>query len=225
MNVERACALLDISPKEIHTPILKKKYKKKCLLVHPDKRGDKKTFVELKEAYDFLSNLPKEETFLDSFDENVLRQYIQTLHHSKVDLFKHPLFIRYFIQPVQEHLENFKTYVLQPTLEQMFRKDIYYLEEEKLYIPLWHQEIMFHGKIKVVLNPILPNGIELDEDNNILVSRKYVQKDSVVLGAISISFNEKEWIEKRIQKRGIPRMGSFIYDVSSLSDIMLPPFS
>ena len=83
----------------------------------------------------------------------------------------------------------------------MFRKDIYYLEEEKLYIPLWHQEIMFHGKIKVVLNPILPNGIELDEDNNILVSRKYVQGDSVVLGEISISFNEKELIEKRIQKK------------------------
>jgi hypothetical protein len=197
MNVERACILLDISLKDIHTPLLKKKYKKKCLLVHPDKRGDKKTFVELKEAYDFLCNLPKEESFLDSFDETVLRKYIQTLYHSNVELFRHPLFVRYFIKPVQEHLECYKTYVLQPTLEQLFRKDIYYLEEEKLYIPLWHQEIVFHGKIKVILNPVLPQGIELDEDNNILVTSCITDIDRIVLGRISISITDKEWIEKK----------------------------
>jgi hypothetical protein len=225
MNVARACQLLDISPKDIHTPLLKKKYKKLSLLFHPDKRGDSKTFIELKEAYDFLSNQPKEESFLESFDESLLRKYIHTLHHSNVEVFKHPLFIRYFVEPVQLHLQSYKTYVFTPTLSQLFRKDIFYLEEEKLYIPLWHQEIVFHGKIKIQINPILPEGIEIDEDNNILVSYTiHKNKECVLmLDGISISMNP-ESKERKLIKKGIPRIKSFIYDVSELSDITLLPF-
>jgi hypothetical protein len=170
--------------------------------------------------------MPKEESFLYSFDETVLGNYIHTLQFSNMDMFKHPLFVRYFIEPVQQHLASYKTYVLQPTLNQLFRKDIYYLEEEKLYIPLWHQEIVFHGKIKVILNPILPEGIVLDEDNNILVTSCIQDsQDSVVLGGISISIKDREWKEKRLQKKGIPRIRSFIYDASELSDIILMPSS
>jgi hypothetical protein len=219
MNLERACLLLDILPKDIHTPILKKKYRSKCLRLHPDKRGDKSSFIELKEAYDFLCAQPKEVSFLDSFDETLLRQYLHTIYFSKLEIFKHPLFVRYFLDPVQDHLQSYKTYVLHPTIEQLLRKDIYYLEEEKLYIPLWHQEIIFHGKIKIILQPNLPDGIEIDENNNILVLDQ--GSDVVVLGSISILMDEKEKKEKRLKKKGIPRIQSFIYDAQDLSDIML----
>jgi hypothetical protein len=220
MNLERACFLLDISPKEIHTPILKKKYRSKCLRLHPDKRGDKTSFIELKDAYEFLCNQPKGGSFLDAFDETLLRQYLHTIYFSKLEVFKHPLFVRYFLDPVQDHLQSYKTYILHPTIEQLLRKDIYYLEEEKLYIPLWHQEIVFHGKIKIMIHPKLPDGIELDENNNILVSN-ITDTNVVVLGTISILMDEKEKKEKRIMKKGIPRIQSFIYDAQELSDIML----
>lgn len=219
MNLERACFLLDILPTEIHTPILKKKYRRKCLRLHPDKRGDNSSFIELKEAYDFLCTQPKEESFLDSFDETLLRQYLHTIYFSNLELFKHPLFVRYFLDPVQDHLQSYKTYILHPTIEQLLRKDIYYLEEEKLYIPLWHEEIVFHGKIKVIIQPDLPDGIELDENNNILVLDK--ETDVIVLGSISILMNDKEKKEKRIKKKGIPMIQSFIYDAQELSDIIL----
>jgi len=217
MNLERACRLLEVFPHEIHTPKLKQNYKKKCLVFHPDKRGDKQTFVELKEAYDLLCAQPKE-SFLDTFDEKMLRQYVYTLQHS-LEVFKHPLFVRYFVDPVQDHLQSYKTYTLNPTLEQLFRKDINYLEEEKLYIPLWHQEIVFHGKIKIILQPNLPKGVELDEDNNILVTVSRDQ-NSVVLGGISILIQENQK-EKRLHKKGIPKIQSFIYDAQELSDIIL----
>jgi len=220
--MERACFLLEVSPHEIHSPKLKKNYRKKCLLFHPDKRGDPRHFVEIKDAYEFLCGQPKE-TFLDAFDEKLLRQYVHSMKTSNLDMFKHPLFVRYFLDPVQDHLQSYKTYILTPRISQLLRKDIYYLEEDQLYIPLWHEEIIFHGKIKVLIQPILPKGVEIDEDNNILVTVSGVQ-DSVVLDGISILIPDQEK-EKKDQKRvlkkkGIPRIQSFIYDASVLSDII-----
>jgi hypothetical protein len=219
MNLDKACRLLDISPKEIHIPTLKKKYKKKCLRFHPDKNGDKEKFIELKEAYDFIVNRPKKQTILDEIDETLLRQYLYSIYKSEVDIFKHPLFVKYFIDPVQEHLNHFKNYILHPTLEQLLRKDVYYLEEELLYIPLWHDEIVFDKKIKVTIEPVLPDKIEIDENNNILVL--YEEKDTLVFGSISISISNQEKKEKRIIGKGIPRIQSSIYDASQLSDIIL----
>jgi hypothetical protein len=219
MNTARACQLLDISMKDIHSPLLKKQYKSKCLRYHPDKKGDKERFVELKEAYDFLLNHPKPVSFLDDIDESILRQYLYSLYSSNLSIFKHPVFIEYFIDPVEEHLTQYKQYVLRPTIEQLLRKDIYYLEEEKLYIPLWHEEIMFHGKIKVVIEPELPSNVELDEFNNILISCE--SKDILVIGTVSFLITDQEKKEKRIIGKGIPRIHHSIYDASELSDIIL----
>ena len=219
MNLETACRLLDISPKELDIPSLKKKYKRKCLRFHPDKKGDKEKFIELKEAYDFLVNQPKPTTFLDEVNETFLRQYLYSIYKSDLDIFKHPLFIRHFIDPVQEHLNHFKQYILHPTLEQLLRKDIYYLEEEKLYVPLWHQEILFYRKIKVTIEPVLPENISLDEDNNILVSSEDL--DIIVFGTISISITDHEKKEKKMKGKGIPRIQTSLYDASELSDIIL----
>jgi hypothetical protein len=219
MNLVRACHLLDISPKDIDGPILKKKYKSKCLRFHPDKKGDKEKFIELKEAYDFIINQPKPSSFLDDMDETFLRQYLYSIYKSDIELFKHPLFIRHFIDPVQEHLNHYKHYILHPKIEQLLRKDVYYLEEEKLYIPLWHEEITFDKKIRITLDPVLPANIELDDNNNILVL--YEVKDKIVWGSISISITEQEKKEKRIIGKGIPRIQTSLYDASELSDIIL----
>lgn len=221
MNLERACSLLEISRNDLHTPLLKKKFKSKCLQFHPDKRGDKQKFIELKEAYDFILSQPKQDSFLDEFDEKMLRNYLYTLYKTDFSLFKHPLFVRHFIDPVHEHLNQYKTYTLCPTLEHVFKQDIYYLEEEQLYIPLWHHEIIFHGKIKVIIIPKLPSHIEIDENNDILVQGEI--KDFVELGNISILLTETEKKEKRIIGKGIPRLQQCIYDTDTLSDLILLP--
>jgi hypothetical protein len=219
MNLEKACRLLDLTPNEIHGPCLKKKYKHKCLKYHPDKKGDKEKFIELQEAYEFLLHQPKPSSFLDDMDEHLLRHYLYSIYTSDLDFFKHPLFVRHFVEPVKEHLNHFKQYILHPTLVQLLRKDIYYLEEETLYIPLWHEEITFYGKIKVILEPVLPDHVRLDENNNILVC--YEVKDTLVFGSLSISMSEKEKKEKRILGKGIPRIKESLYDASELSDIIL----
>jgi len=205
--------------KDIHTPLVKKKYKSKCLKYHPDKHGDKAKFIELKEAYDFILSHPKQPSFLEEFDEKMLRQYLYTVYKTDLSFFKNPFFVKHFVKPVQEHLNQYKTYTLCPSLENLFKQDIYYLEEEKLYIPLWHHEIVFHGKIKVILTPKLPSHVEIDENNNILI--RCEMNGSVELGTISILMTESEKNEKRLFGKGIPRVQTCIYDTHELSDIIL----
>ena len=142
-----------------------------------------------------------------------------TVCSSDISFFKHPLFIRHFIRPVQDHLSQFKTYTLCPTLEQLLRQDIFYLEEEKLFIPLWHEEIVFHGKIKINITPKLPSNIEIDENNNLMVYGEIT--DTLTFGSISILINPEEKKEKRIIGKGIPRIQQLLYDVHELSDIIL----
>ena len=210
--IQDACRLLQINPHERYDiPLLKKKYKKACLLHHPDKKGT--DFIRVKEAYAFLLTRP-EDDYMDTIDEHQWRLYAYWLSH-----LEHPLLTQYVVRPIQQHLAGYKTYILEPTLENMLRKDIYYLEEEQLYIPLWHQELVFYKKIRVVLKPKL-NGAELDEDNNLYVALK-PEDTCLRFGDISILITEEDKKRGRILQQGIPRLSTEkIYDVTQLADII-----
>lgn len=147
---------------------------------------------------------------MDQFDESLLRKYAYFLKTLESPIFKHPLFLKYVINPIENHLSEYKTYELNPTIENLLNKDIYYLEDEHIYIPLWHHEIIFNKKIKVIIKPILYN-MELDDDNNI-----YIKREHLHLLGISILNNEIKLLEK-----GIPKISKDIYDATKLSTIFI----
>jgi hypothetical protein len=214
MKIVEACLLLQIKPHErFDIPLLKKKYKKACLLHHPDKKGNDTEFIRVKEAYAFLLTRPEDE-FMDTIEEKRWRLYAYWLSR-----LENPLLQQYVIQPIQRHLSSYKTYVLEPTLENMLRKDVYYLEEEQLYIPLWHQELTFYKKIRVILNPKLGKAI-LDEENNLYVA---IEPTDTCLrfGGVSILITEEDKKRGRILQQGIPRLSEKIYDVEHLADIII----
>ena len=205
MDLHTACELLNINVSDRNnTELVKRKYKKACLKYHPDKNGNQEKFIKLKEAYEFINK--KNETIMDQFDESILRKYAYFLKSLEHPLFKHPLFLKYVVHPIENHLSEYKTYELNPTIENLLNKDIYYLEEEHIYIPLWHHEIIFNKKIRVIIKPIL-NNMYLDDDNNI-----YIKREDLHLLGVS---NLKEL------KIGIPRVSKDIYDASNLSTIII----
>jgi len=205
MDLHTACELLNINVSDRNnTELVKRKYKKACLKYHPDKNGNQEKFIKLKEAYEFINK--KNDTIMDQFDESILRKYAYFLKSLEHPLFKHPLFLKYVVQPIENHLSEYKTYELNPTIENLLNKDIYYLEEEHIYIPLWHHEIIFNKKIRVIIKPIL-NNMYLDDDNNI-----YIKREDLHLLGVS---NLKEL------KIGIPRVSKDIYDASNLSTIII----
>ena len=90
-------------------------------------------------------------------------------------------------------------YDFNPNLQHLLNKDVYYIKEHNLYIPLWHRELVFKN-IVIVINPILPDNVVIDSDNHIHI---YGASFSLVL-----------------KGKGIPMMHKNIYDYSVLSDII-----
>jgi hypothetical protein len=224
MNKETACLLLDIPLLSLNETLLRKKYKLACLKYHPDKgNNNSELFLQVKDAYEFLQNEinqnNKNETSYDNensydkydifnqFDVDSLKYYVSILHFLKEN-------IDYVIKPVVHHLKQYEYYELHPTLEQLFNKSLYILND--VYIPLWHHELTIrHYKIKII--PDLPDYIDIDIDNNVHV---YLTTKSLhftfVLAGISFLIDSKEQI---FIGKGIPIIQEKIYNIQ-LSNVI-----
>ena len=217
MNREKACKILDIT-NDYDETLLRKKYKIACLKYHPDKNKDchHNDFIKVKDAYDYLLNDLKENIkskfdILNHFDTDTLHYYVSIL-----DLLKKN--IDFIINPVVDHLNKFEYYELHPTLEQLFNKSLYLLDE--LYIPLWHHDITIQNyHIKII--PDIPDYIDIDIDNNIHVYLTLKNKDDECLfNLCGISFLINYNRNKIFKECGIPIIQEKIYDISILSDVI-----
>lgn len=86
-------------------------------------------------------------------------------------------------------------FILNPSLIDLFENNIYKLiiNEQKYLVPLWHNELYFDGKenndIIVFCVPDLPENINIDENNNLLVDLKvYIDNFTNFLESKYISF-------------------------------------
>ena len=221
MNKETACLLLDIPLLSLNETVLRKKYKLACLKYHPDKGNhNSDLFLQIKEAYEFLQDDLKKENnenhenyenhnddILNQFDSDTLKYYVSILYFFKEN-------IDHVINPVINHLKQFEYYELHPTLEQLFNKSLYILND--IYIPLWHHELTIHHyKIKII--PDLPDYIDIDIHNNVHVYLTTSSRSiTFVLAGISFSINQSNEI---FIGKGIPIIQEKIYDIK-LSDVI-----
>ena len=60
--------------------------------------------------------------------------------------------------------KKYNIYELNPTIEQLFNKNVHLIEGH--YIPLWHNEINI-DKIKIKIIPNIPDYIDIDMDIHI----------------------------------------------------------
>ena len=69
---------------------------------------------------------------------------------------------------LQDKLSKFNIYILTPNIVNLLNSDIYKLEvnNEIIYIPLWHNELNFENNI-IKIDPLLDSNISIDIDNNI----------------------------------------------------------
>jgi hypothetical protein len=206
MNKEEACKILNISLLDINEYTLKQRYRQALLTHHPDKQGDPEIFIKVKEAYEILKQEIKKEDPLDYYI-----QLIKNFNYSMVDTF--------IVEPLVQYLKKI-TYELNPSLTQLMNKNVYYLSEHNIYIPLWHNEIIFKNVI-ININPVLPNNIIIDGENNIHV---IITNDIKTFELGGISFLIEDCIKNMnlLKGRGIPKINiKNIYDYSDMSDIIL----
>jgi hypothetical protein len=129
--------------------------------------------------------------------------------------------------------------ILNPSLNDILIDNVFILhfENEKYFIPLWHDEIYYNDKNKnnIVIKciPQLPDNISLDGDNNLIIHLNYLLEDIIKLKNISYSIGNNSYNipveELRIKKlqyyiikgKGISLIHqNNIYDNSKKGDII-----
>ena len=103
---------------------------------------------------------------------------------------------------INKKIENDNMIILNPSLEDLLNDNVYVLdfEEEKYFIPLWHDEIYYKNKknnndIVIKCIPELPDNISLDNNNNLI---------------INVSFSISDLLKKEIIAYNI---GNVIYEI------------
>jgi len=177
--------------------------------------------------------------FFDKIDKELcmeiysfLSKYQITFHISKETL-----------QLVREILlEKYKEdqlFILNPSIQDLFEDKIYKLNlNQQIYlVPLWHNECYFDGEkgdIIVICVPDLPQNMELDEDNNIIIHTK-VPFTFSLFHQNTITIKIETWCLEipikelylqsfqiyRFQGKGIPKIMPNITDIHERSDILI----
>ena len=110
--------------------------------------------------------------------------------------------------------ENVLCYKITPHINDLFNNMLYKLSvDDELYIvPLWHNEVYFENEMIVLCEPILPHGVTIDVNNNIIIHQeikmdeinnlltKGETKYTLNLGEKEISFSLTRLCMKQIQK-------------------------
>ena len=180
-------------------------------------------------AMNTLNDLDKE-TLLKTY--NLLEKYKTAFHYETTFLDK-------LKNMIKEKTDNDERIILKPVLSDLYQHNVYKLNYHNAdyYIPLWHDELIFDtsfNQLYVSCLPDLPDNIEIDDRNNILVSVTYNINDlwnkktiDLQVGSISVPIVIDNLKLKKSQiirycNKGIPKMNSTnVYDVNRISDLIV----
>jgi len=127
--------------------------------------------------------------------------------------------------------------ILNPFLDDLMENHLYRLIENgnTYLIPLWHHELVYDNsgaELYVQLVPILPDGYEIDNNNNIYIRRSFKLDEIWQLSDIEILVGKRQFMIPRSKLRlveeqiymiagsGITQINQKdIYDISKKGDI------
>jgi len=140
---------------------------------------------------------------------------------------------------IKNKIKNDECIILNPVLNDLFENNLYKLNiNDNIYIiPLWHHELVYDNAgcdIYVKCNPMLPENIEIDSNNNIHVKLKYNINELLEVEKVDIGICKKPIylypsqlkITKSqtiiLREQGISKINQTdIYDITKKSDIYL----
>lgn len=162
----------------------------------------------------------------------ILKKYSHVLHINKKLMEK-------LEKIVESKQQNNISYVLRPTLNDLYENNVYKLNHEKnvFIVPLWHHELIYdcsNSDIYVIMIPELPEYISIDDDNNIIVTVHFTINDiwnkkelEIEINNIKYIINREELLLKdyqimRLKYKGISKINTKnIYHINNKSDIIL----
>lgn len=144
---------------------------------------------------------------------------------------------------VVKNYDNVEVYKLNPSINDILNNNVYklFINNELFLVPLWLNESYFDGsgcEIIVICEPELPDGIKIDENNNICIDTT-IQADcdlhNMIINNCSIPVNVGDKIFEipfsqlymkkeqyyRIKNEGVSKVKKDIYDVVEKTDIIV----
>ena len=144
---------------------------------------------------------------------------------------------------VVKKYDNVEVYKLNPSINDLLNNNLYklYVNDDLFLVPLWHNESYFDAsgcEIMVICDPELPNGITIDDDNNICIETEIsayhqLPEDIMDNGFVGIKIGGKDFTIPlsnlymkreqyyRIKNEGLSKIKKDIYDVSEKTDIIV----
>ena len=144
---------------------------------------------------------------------------------------------------VIQKYDNVEIYKLNPNINDLLNNNFYklYVNDELYLVPLWYNEVYFDNKneeIIVLCDPELPQGVKIDDDNNIYIEKNInIQTELASLLANDDSINieigdqvfyilvselsMKREQYYRIKNKGLTKPNDDIYCVSQKGDIIV----
>ena len=176
--------------------------------------------------------------FINSIDKLILMDIYKLLIANREILNVPDIFIEEIRKILISKTKCDERILLNPSLDDLWKDNLYKLviDERTYLIPLWHHELVYDNSgcdLHVKCNPILPDNVEIDEDNNLIVSLECKVSDlmqvnlvNVLVGDRGFSFRADEL--RMIKSQQLVRMGvgisrikpKNVYDVSARGDII-----
>jgi hypothetical protein len=176
--------------------------------------------------------------FINSIDKLILLDIYKLLVSNREILYIPEIFIEEIRKILITKTQGDERIILNPSLDDLWKDNIYKLvvDDRTYLVPLWHHELIYDNSgcdLYVKCNPILPDNLDIDQDNNVIVSLEYniadlLQMDEtyIVIGERVFSFTTNELRIMKHQRivrsgMGISRIKQKkVYDVSTKGDIM-----
>jgi curved DNA-binding protein CbpA len=179
----------------------------------------------------------------DDLDKDTTLNIYTFLSNNKMTLHLNQEILDNIRDLVIKKYDNVEVYKLNPSIIDLLNNNLYklYVNNELFLVPLWHNESYFDGsgcEIMVICEPELPNGITIDDDNNICIETEisaYHQLPDDIMdnGFVGIEIGGKDFTIPlsnlymkreqyyRIKNEGLVKIKKDIYDVSEKTDIIV----
>jgi hypothetical protein len=150
---------------------------------------------------------------------------------------------------VIQKYDNVEIYKLNPNINDLLYNNFYklYVKDVLYLVPLWHNEVYFdnendndneNNEIIVLCEPELPEGVKIDDDNNIYIEKTInmltelpsliLNNDSIIIEigdqryhilVSELSMKREQYY--KIKNQGITKPNDDIYNISQKSDIIV----
>jgi hypothetical protein len=186
------------------------------------------------------------EFILKDIDKQVALDLYKLINKYKNILYIKNEIIEIIYEVIKRKYEKDQVYILRPTLRDLIQHNIYklYIEDELYLVPLWHNELYFDlldkdkkAELIVFCQPILSEGIVIDEENNIIVEKKFKKMDywdliekeilSIEIEGLELNIKIADLYMKKeqyyvIKEKGIAKIDeNYIYNTEQKSDIIV----